>query len=408
MLDLAIVGGGPSGLTAAIFAKKTSPKCRVALWERHDRVGKKLLATGNGRCNLTNRSGLGGRYHGGSAFAGKVFARFGVEDTLRFMEEIGIVPVEEDDGKVYPCSLKASAVLDQLRFAAQEAGVEMILGQEVQAVRRTKQGFVLKTNLGDTSARQIIICAGGKASPSLSSDGLGYSLLKGLGHTITPLYPSLVQIKTETAPIRGLKGIKTNALVTVRACGKQKTEQGEVLFTDYGLSGPPIFQLSRAVSCASGGEVTLDLLPDKGEGWLIQELFSRRQRFARREVGCLLLGILQKRLGEAVLRQQRVIPMNRPIDSLDNSELARIAGGIKGFSIRAAGVCSWPNAQVTAGGAEVGEFDPYTLQSRLTPGLYAAGEVLDVDGDCGGFNLQWAWSSGAIAGMCAAGGIRND
>ena len=240
--NLVVIGGGASGLMAAVCAKERNPRLPVLLFESRERVGKKLLATGNGRCNLTNVSGLQGRYHGDVGFAGRVLRRFGVKETLDFFERLGVCTVALEEGKVYPRSLQASAVLDQLRFRARELGVQIVCGCRVSGLERAGGGFTVRCEgqRDPVEAGAVVVCAGGKASASLSSDGDGYPLLTGLGHTLTRLFPAIVQLRTDTAPIRPLKGIKTVARVTACAGRRSRVETGEVLFTEYGLSGPPV------------------------------------------------------------------------------------------------------------------------------------------------------------------------
>lgn len=401
---LGIVGGGASGLMAAICAKEQSPSLPVVLLEARERVGKKLLATGNGRCNLTNQGGLQGRYHGDTAFAGQVFENFGVEETLSLFDRWGVSPVVLEDGKVYPRSLQASAVLDALRLRSQELGVEVLCGCGVEDIQPVRSGFLLHC----TSAREplrvgaVVVCAGGKASSSLASDGAGYPLLTRLGHTMTSLYPAIVQVRTDTALIRPLKGIKTVARVTACAKGKQRVETGEVLFTEYGLSGPPVLQVSRLLSAAGGGRISLDLIPDWNEKRLAEELERRFHTLAGRTLDQYLIGLLHKRLGECVMKAAGIGPLSRQVSSLTAAERRSLLQGIRDFALDCRGAHSWQSAQVTAGGIRTEEFDPHTLQSKKISGLFAAGEVLNVDGDCGGFNLQWAWSSGRTAGCAAA------
>ena len=401
---LGIIGGGASGLMAAICAKEYKPSLRVLLLESRERVGKKLLATGNGRCNLTNQSGLQGRYHGDADLAARAFSRFGVKETLAFFDRLGISPVTLEEGKVYPRSLQASAVLDALRLGAQELGVEVICGCEVTGIKPVHGGLSLQCadDRQPVLAEAVIVCAGGKASASLSSDGAGYPLLTRLGHTVTKLYPAIVQLRTDTAPIRPLKGIKTIARVTASTAGKIRVETGEVLFTEYGLSGPPVLQVSRLLSAAGGGRVSLDLIPDWSQKQLLDELEKRFQTLAGRTIDQYLVGLLHKRLGESMLKTAGIVPFSRTVSSLTAKERKALCRVIRSFELECHGAHSWQSAQVTAGGIRTKEFDADTLQSRKVPGLFAAGEVLDVDGDCGGFNLQWAWSSGWIAGRSAA------
>ncbi len=396
--DCLIVGGGASGLMAAIAAKRTAPAMRVTLLEGGSRVGKKLLTTGNGRCNLTNANVTLSRYRGGDlALAGRVLAGFDRDATEAFFTSLG-VPLREEgnQGKLYPHSRQAASVVDVLRFECDRLGVETLVEQKVE--RLTADGVA--TAAETYSADRVILACGGKAAPRTGSDGSGYALLRQAGHSVTPVTPAIVPIRTETEPIRVVKGLKTDAVVTAVAGGESRRETGEVLFTEYGLSGPPILQLSSLIAAYGAGQVTLDLLPEKSEDWLMSYL-RRRQKAAYGDVAeNLFLGLLHKRIGMAVLKRCGIGP-NDSAASLKDTALRIVARTAKAFRLTATGVCGWDAAQVTAGGVPLSEFDD-TLMSRRRPGLFACGEVLDVTGDCGGFNLQWAWSSGYVAGRSAA------
>ena len=377
--DVIIIGGGASGMMAALTAAEHGR--RVTLLERQSRVGRKLLATGNGRCNLTNHNASPACYHGGDGFCAYALDVFDVGTTLQFFASLGLLTVAEDSGRVYPMSNMAGSVLDVLRYALEQPAIEVVTGQAVTAVKKTANGFTVQTETDAFAAGKLILAAGGCAGSKVGGVMDGYQLAKSLGHHRTPLYPSLVQLKTDPTYPRALKGIKAECGITVRRGGQTVAEnRGEVLFTEYGVSGPAIFDLSRAVSTGGEGLIcVLNFFPD----WELEEVLHwlrrRRQTMAAHEASTLLVGSCHTRLGQMLCKAAGFT--NQPAASLTDGDLRRIA------------------AQVTAGGLQTGEFDPQTMQSRLVPGLYACGEVLDVDGDCGGFNLQWAWSSGRLAGM---------
>ena len=398
MTDTIIIGGGAAGMAAAIAAAEAGG--RVTLIERQSRVGRKLLATGNGRCNLSNRAaGDGTHYHGEQpGFSRAALARYGVEDTLAWFRALGLITAEEPDGKLYPYSNMAGSVLDVLRFALERPGITVRCGERVTALRRERGGFAVETETDRLRAGRVILAAGGCAGAKLGGVTDGYQLAAALGHSRTALHPALVQIKTDPTYPRALKGVKADAAVHLlrgRECLAET--RGEILFTEYGVSGPAIFELSRAA--ATGGEglrLSLDLL----SGWTEAETAAwlrARRRAGLSETAQLLTGTLHTRLGQTVCRAAGFT--NQPPETLTDGDLDRIARSLRGFSLPVTGVCGFDQAQVTAGGLRTAEFDAETLESRLVPGLFAVGEVLDVDGDCGGFNLQWAWSSG-----CAAGG----
>ena len=397
MTDTIIIGGGAAGMAAAIAAAEAGG--RVTLIERQSRVGRKLLATGNGRCNLSNRAaGDGTHYHGEQpGFSRAALARYGVEDTLAWFRALGLITAEEPDGKLYPYSNMAGSVLDVLRFALERPGITVRCGERVTALRRERGGFAVETETDRLRAGRVILAAGGCAGAKLGGVTDGYQLAAELGHSRTALHPALVQIKTDPTYPRALKGVKADAAVHLlrgRECLAET--RGEILFTEYGVSGPAIFELSRAA--ATGGEglrLSLDLL----SGWTGAETAAwlrARRRAGLSETAQLLTGTLHTRLGQTVCRAAGFT--NQPPETLTDGDLDRIARSLRGFSLPVTGVCGFDQAQVTAGGLRTAEFDAETLESRLVPGLFAVGEVLDVDGDCGGFNLQWAWSSGRAAG----------
>ena len=397
---IGIIGGGASGMMAALCACG-NPENRVVLFERQSRLGRKLMATGNGRCNLSNRAASVAHYHGRDPeFVAPCLERFGVEDTLAFFQGLGLVTVTEPDGKIYPFSDQANSVSDVLRLALEASAAELRLGCEIRELRRDGDGFTAVWDGGEERLDRVIVAAGGLAGRQLGGSDAGYALLASLGHRCTKLYPSLVQLRTDPTWVRSCKGVRAQAQATLLQ-GEQvlAQETGEVQFTDFGVSGPCIFSLARACAGRRGMlAVVLDLCPCLDEAELIAHLTARRERFPELTLENYLTGLLHNRLGRTVLRERK-LALTQTAQSLTKSDIARIAAGIKGFRIEVLGPMDLSQAQVTAGGMKTSEFDPVTLESKLVPGLYATGEVLDVDGDCGGYNLQWAWSSGYTAGL---------
>ncbi len=392
---IGIIGGGASGLAAAIAAK--SERNEVVIFEREKRVGKKILATGNGRCNMTNSGASVENYHGTDpSFVKGAIKRYWVKETLDFFSSLGILWKEEGKGKIYPYSDTASAVLDVLRRRTEELGVKTVCEFDVKSARKTKSGFdVVPYDGSKCVCDRLIIATGGKAAPNLGSNGSGFELLKGFGHRITKLSPSLVQIKTETEVVKKLKGIKLNAVLTV---GKH-SEKGELLFTDYGLSGPPVFSLSAYISGEKLAEA--DIMPEYSYDDVVSMLYERCAHLCNVPLEDFFTGMLNKRVGQAMLKSVGIAPLSRPAADLSGEELKKLAAAIKAWKFKITGTMSWNNAQVTRGGALTSEFNPVTMESKLVKGLFACGEVLDIDGDCGGYNLQWAWSSGHLAGNYA-------
>ncbi len=398
-MRIGIVGGGASGMMAAITAA-SRPEHQVLLFERQSRVGRKLLATGNGRCNLSNHQTAPQHYHGANPdFVLPALKEYSVASTLDFFQTLGLYTVAEPSGRVYPYSDQANSVVDVLRFALMRKNIELHLGAEITKIKKTEGGFLLKTPEEEHPVDKLIVACGGAAGSNLGGSLSGYQLLRSLGHHCTKLYPSLVQLKTSSELVRSLKGVRANAELALRVGGSLLAKSaGEVQFTDYGVSGPAVFDLSRAASTAQNAVLHLNFLPQMNEDNLLSALCIRISRMPQLTCEDLLTGVLHNRLGRVLLKACGV-PSGQPLSALNWQQLTRAVELCHNFTLDITGTMGMDHAQVTAGGICSPEFDPETLQSRLVPGLYACGEVLDVDGDCGGYNLQWAWSSGMLAGQ---------
>ena len=395
-MNVCVIGGGAAGMLAALTAAENGH--RVLLLERQSRVGRKLLATGNGRCNLSNYHVSPAHYHGGAGFCDFALSQFDVGETLQYFASLGLLTVSEASGRIYPMSNMAGSVLDVLRYALERPEIDLQTGQTVTAVRKIPEGFSVKTETDTFSAQRLILAAGGAAGSKVGGVMDGYRLAKSLGHHRTALYPSLVQLKTDPTYPRALKGVKAQCGISLcRGSQVLARNSGEVLFTEYGVSGPAIFDLSRSVS-AGGSDLTclLNFFPDWEEAEVLHWLSQRQAAMAAHEASTLLTGSCHTRLGQMICKSAGFT--NQRAAGLTRDDLRRIARQATHFALPITGTCGFDQAQVTAGGLDTSEFDPRTLQSRLVPGLYACGELLDIDGDCGGYNLQWAWSSGRLAG----------
>ena len=395
-----IIGGGASGMAAALAAAE-NPLVEVILLERQARVGRKLLATGNGRCNLSNLHALEGHYHGDAPdFAQQALQAFDPDATLDWFRGLGLYTVAEDSGKVYPYSDQANSVVDVLRLALEKPNIQVRTGFEVQKIRRVEQGFILSGEEETVQCHKLIVACGGLAGSKLGGTMAGYKLLAKLGHKSTRLRPTLVQLKCGWGGIVSLKGVRANCHVQILKDGKLFNQStGELQFTEYGISGPVIFETSRDVCHGSGSwSAKLDFMPGFPETELFAELERRKQTALPVEE--LLTGILHNRLGRVLTRVAGVKGKNFARE-LTDEEVREICRTVKGFELELTEPMGMDHAQVTAGGVITHQFDPGTMESKLVPGLYACGEVLDIDGDCGGYNLQWAWSSGRCAGLAA-------
>jgi len=397
-MKVLVLGGGASGMMAALTAAE-DPSNRVTLLERQSRVGRKLLATGNGRCNLSNLHADVTHYHGiDPAFTAPALKYFPVKETLEYFQQLGLMTVAEQDGKVYPFSDQANSVVDVLRLALVQHGVDVRCGCEVTQLRKKARGYSLATQEESFFADKVILACGGCAGGKLGGTDLGYKLLSAMGHTLVAPRPALVQIKTDTTFTKSLKGVRADAGVTLkRDSVTVATGSGEIQFTDFGVSGPTIFGLSREASFGGDQTLLLDLFRPLTVPEARSMLISRRNHDPNRLLEDFLTGMLHNRLGRVVLTAAGFRLDNRCGD-LSDSDVDRIVQKMKFFPLTITGVMGLDQAQVTAGGVRTDEFRPDTLESRICPGLFATGELLDIDGDCGGYNLQWAWSSGRLAG----------
>lgn len=416
---VAVAGGGAAGLAAAVAAARALPGAegKIIVLEKNPRVGKKLLMTGNGRCNLTNRAAGERGFHGDAALAAEVLRRFPPERVLARWEEWGLLCREEGGGRFYPQSGQASSVLDVLRFQLGRFGVEERCGAAVRGWRRERGGFRLETAQGPLFARRVILAAGGRAAPKTGSDGSGAALARQAGHCIVPEFPTLVQVRTDPEAVKLLKGARCAADISLFHGERLlRRETGEIQFADGCVSGVCAFQLSRMVSewastgraageAAPGGlTLAADLLPAHTEEDIFVWLARRAREFPSLPGAELFTGALHKRAGQEIARRGGF--SQRPLGNLRREELRAAAARAKRLEFPARGVFSWEHAQATAGGVPLEETDPRTLGSIKQPGLFFAGEVLNIDGDCGGFNLHWAWASGWTAGEACAASLR--
>lgn len=401
-----IIGGGASGLAAAIEAARAG--AQVTIIEHMDRVGKKILSTGNGRCNLTNLRMESDCFRSSQkSFPMKVIEGFPVEETLEFFGILGIVP-KNRNGYIYPNSDQASSVLDVLRSETSHLGVEVLLSCHVKEIREGDHGgFAILTDQGRVDTDALILAAGSKAAPATGSDGSGYELAKSLGHTLIKPLPALVQLRCQGSMYKQLAGIRTDASICLTIDGKKTAEdRGELQLTDYGLSGIPVFQVSRFAARAldEGKKVRayIDFMPE----WEAKDAFyllrKRADMVGYKPAEELFTGMLNKKLGAVLLKLAGISP-EKKVGELSGKQIAKLLGQLKEYEAIVMSVNPFANAQVCCGGVDTRQVDPSTMESKIRKDLYLAGEILDVDGICGGYNLQFAWSSGVLAGRSAAG-----
>ena len=391
-IKTAIVGGGASGLMlAAILAQQGETSL---LLERGERVGKKLSATGNGQGNITNLAVTKTEYFSstvsGAQHAHGLIERFDDNSLIGFFARLGVLIAEDERGRAYPTGRQASALTDALRLYLAETDTRLQTGALVTAVQKSKDGFILtaQTEQGTQTihAETVVLCTGGKAAKNFGTDGSAYALATGLGHTVTPLTPSLVQLKTDTAHIKTLKGLRVldagvTAVWSEKGERKQTSLTGDVIFTDYGVSGDAVFRVSAFVAdkISNGVSLYIDLLPQFTETEIYEMLLKKRKAFPSLAQNELLGGIVNNQVGRAVMKRA-------------NNDLKGAAKLVKAFLLTVTGTLGFDYAQVTKGGVPMEEVTR-SLESKKAKGLYFAGEILDIDGQCGGFNLQWAYSS---------------
>lgn len=402
-MKIAVIGGGASGIVAAIISKRANPSNSVTVFEKNDRILKKILATGNGRCNLSNKNiSINNYYSQNIDYAEKILAAFTADEERQFFESIGIMLLEEN-GRLYPYSKKASAVVDALRFEVEKLNINVLLNTAVKDIKKTNLGFIVDGKKFD----RVIISCGGKAAPSFGTDGSSFNLIKSLGHTCSSISPALVPVKTKEN-VTSLKGIRVLSSISLINDGEYvRSEQGELQLTSYGLSGIAVMQLSRM--CKKGSILSIDLLSHMEENEVKAMLLKRAQILASRRLEDFLTGIIHRPLA-LYIYDRLSLKKDVKVHSLTDKELFKIAFVLKALNFTVESTLSFEDAQTTKGGALLCEFNPDTLESLICPDLYCIGEALDCVGDCGGYNLHWAWATGYICGrVCSQpkGGTKN-
>ena len=406
MRHVIVIGGGASGLVAAITAARNGAK--VTIIEKNDRLGRKILSTGNGRCNLTNE------YMTPSCFrsddleiVSHVLEKFGYESAVHFFEELGIV-LRNRQGYVYPISDQASTVADALQMEVMFQQIHCVLGQTATNISKNREKFVVKTEQATFSGDAVILATGGKAASKLGSDGSGYELAKRMGHHMAPVLPALVQLKCKGQSFKQVAGVRTQAKVTLFIDSEAvSADEGELQLTNYGISGIPVFQISRFASKGLYKKqkvwAELDFMPIKSDEEFYKFIVERIKARGQKSAEDFLFGMFHKKIIEWLLKTAN-INAGKLIRDLSQKELEQLIELCKHFKIEIENHNGFEQAQVCAGGVKTTEVNVDTLESIFEENLYLIGELLDVDGICGGYNLQWAWATGYIAGTCAAKG----
>ena len=411
MTKIAVIGGGASGLVCAIEIMrivKNKDDVKVTILERLTRVGKKILVTGNGRCNLTNVNASVKNYRGDAYFTEYALNQYSPQSNIEFFNSLGLYTRTEDEGRVYPLSNQASSVLDALRFECARLGIETVCDYRAVHLKTVYTGVATKIIVNNRDRFDyVVVACGGMTCKAHGTDGDAYDLLKMFGHKIISPAPALVSLNCDEFT-KALKGVRSICKMNLIIDGEKALENyGEVQFTDYGLSGIPIMQLSRFVSVSPSNDIyiELDTTPDFGTEEIRKYLYSRRN-IDKGLCENMLSGIMNKQLC-IVLMKECDIQVNGRTNELTDSEIEKLADIIKCWKIKIKNSRSFDYAQVTAGGADCSQFNAETMESTLVDNVFCCGEALNIDGDCGGYNLQWAWSSGRLAGNTIAERINN-
>lgn len=400
-MKLAIIGAGASGLVAAIEASKKG--LHVSLFEKNTKVGRKILATGNGRCNITNKNITPEHYHSENPqFIKSVLSQFGAQKCVDYFRALGLEMVEGQNGRLYPMNQQALSVVEVLIYEAKRLGVEFFLQSEVKHIEKVGDKFTLHVNDEKSHFDVCLIATGSEAMPTLGSSDSGYRFAKAFGHTLIPTHPSLVQLVCEESMLKEFGGVKVEGSIGVWVEGKKtKVAQGDILFTDYGISGSAVLEVSCEASKALISNhkvlVSIDMMPTFSKEQLEGLLQKRLQYTADKSLSFWLEGLINKKIAPFIIHTAGLKHITKA-SMLGTKEIKKLAFALKALSLHVKRTKGFESAEVSSGGVDVSEIDPSTFGSKLLQNLYFSGEVLDIDGDCGGYNLHFAWASGFIAG----------
>lgn len=405
--DIVVIGGGASGIAAAIGAKKACPLAKIVIAERFDRIGRKILSTGNGRCNLSNQSILPEHYHGSVRNIMKIIEA--APSAEEFFMDMGVLCCADEQGRLYPRSMSAATVLSALRMKLSELDITEICGFELVSIEKRKIYEIVSSNGDKISCRKVVIAAGGYAAPQLGTDGSVMRIFRERGYKTAKICPSVAPLRVSSESVKGLKGVRAKGCVSAFSDGKKlKEEFGEIQFTENSLSGICVFNLARLFQQYEGSlTLQIDFAPDMTSQQITDYLNIVKKQRAERSIDELLTGFFAKNLAVFIVKKAVSRSLSDTISTLKKEEITNIAEKVKKFQFSITGSSPWKNAQVTAGGIH-GDCVDESLESKSDRGIFFCGEILDADGDCGGFNLQWAWSSGLWAGQNCAESLRGE
>lgn len=400
---IAVVGGGAAGMMAAVQAARAG--ALVTLYERNDRIGRKILSTGNGKCNFSNENMNPSFYHGsGRELISGIYGIFGVSETKRFFQELGM-RIKTVNGYLYPASGQAATVLDLFRYELARLSVDIHTEQQITAVRSNGSRLLVEAGHDSRSYDAVILTCGGAAAPGTGSDGAGFQLARQLGHKIIPVVPALTALRCLEDYYKQVAGVRCDAKITLYLDGiKCCEERGELQLTDYGISGIPVFQISRHAAYAlreqKRATVKICFLPDLDESVCDKFWQERWERKSNQTMEMFLTGLVNKKINMLMLRLTG-IKATEIAENVSASARKKLQKLYHALAVEIKGTNPFTQSQVSAGGVDCREVTE-KLASKIVPGVYFAGEILDIDGICGGYNLQWAFSSGTIAGRAAA------
>lgn len=423
-VDLAIIGAGAAGLAAAIFAGETNPRLRIALLDSAKHIGAKILVSGGGRCNVTNREVRATDFHGQRKIIDRILRRFDAQATIRWFTSLGVPLHEEISGKLFPDSHKARTVLDALLRRCEALNIMLYTNHRVLGIHREGGTFLIRHLQGCLRSGRVILATGGRSVPKTGSDGSGWTLAGEFGHTVTPTYPALVPLLLESSFFHAdLSGTAHDAMLTTTVAGKTiDCRIGRLLWTHFGISGPVVLDASRCWVAAHEAKqdvrLALNCFPHQSwpevNDWFTQgaTLPGRKtvlsllaERLPTRVAGCLIrqaMAVARTFTDHEAVASGRSFGEDTPLNRLSKASRHLLVRTMTQLHLPVVGPRGWNFAEVTAGGVPLAEISPNSMASRLVPGLYLIGEMLDCDGRIGGFNFQWAWSTGYLAGSHAA------
>ncbi len=395
-LDIAVIGGGASGLCAVIEAKRTAPDIKVTVYEHLQKLAKKILVTGNGRCNFTNENLSLNHFYGNEAFLKELLC-CKYANSVDFFKSLGVLTYCED-GRIYPRSQQSSAIREVLLNEVLALKAEIVTDTKILSIKKENGLFIVDGK----KYNAVIIAGGGKASPVQGSDGSCYKLLADFGHKINTPYPALCGLTSGEKFLSFLKGVRCEAKASLYCENKLLGEEiGEIQFTEKAVSGIPVMNLSHLVKNKKNTTLHLDLCEELTKEELINLINHSKNKSPNIDIETALSGIINSKLSFAIVEKSN-IKKHTQIASLNSQQISTIANELKCFKISISGTRDFSNAQITCGGASLCEFDSRSLMSELCKGLFACGEILDIHGDCGGYNLHLAWTTGRLAGASAA------